>query len=53
MLAYFNISDRRARKRSIIESISANVWDELAEERDKNLKKARTFKKILEEKAHD
>ncbi|PIR16728.1 MAG: hypothetical protein COX62_07225 [Deltaproteobacteria bacterium CG_4_10_14_0_2_um_filter_43_8] len=41
------IRDRRYEKKSVAESMSDTVWDDIAREREENLQKARRFKDAL------
>ncbi len=42
------IRDRRFEKRSVTETMSDTVWDDIAREREENMQKARKFKETLE-----
>lgn len=46
-LVYINIRDRRYEKKSVTESMSDRVWDELAAEREAALERARKFRSAI------
>ncbi len=51
VLIYLRIRDRRQEKKSVVETMSDDVWDELAKEPDETIQKSRKFRKILTEKS--
>jgi LPS O-antigen subunit length determinant protein (WzzB/FepE family) len=47
-LVYVYVRDRRYEKRSVVETMSRPLWDEIAQEREQNLEKAKKFREALE-----
>lgn len=47
-LGYVYVKDRRYEKKSVVETMSRPLWDEIAREREENLEKARKFREALE-----
>lgn len=52
LLVYVFVHDRRFEKKSVLETMKKETFDEIAEEREQALARAKKFKEALEKAKH-
>ncbi|MBI2092295.1 MAG: hypothetical protein HYY43_03960 [Deltaproteobacteria bacterium] len=48
LLVFFYVKDRHYEKKSVAETMSENLWDEIAKEREGAIERSKKFKEAIE-----